>query len=162
MSFHRGYVLVALMVCLVGGGGAIVHPSAAVAQTRTPKPTRPNRRLGNNNFLQELNLTPQQTQKMQAIRGQYKDQIKQQNQALRQSQQALQGLMAGTASKEQVRSQYRQVAALRQQLAELHFSSILDIREVLTPDQRRKFADLMQRRQGQRNPAGAPAPEPGL
>lgn len=158
---RRISVFLALMLCVVGSAGEIVYSSSAAAQMVAQNPARPNRRPGKGNFLRELNLTPQQMQKMQAVREQYKGQIRQQNQALRQAQQTLQNLMAGTASKEQVRSQYRQVAALRQQLAELNFNSILEIREVLTPEQRRKFADLMQRRQGQQNPVGAP-PEPGL
>lgn len=50
-----------------------------------------------------------------------------------------------TASSE-VRRQHQQVQTLRQDLSDLRFESMLKMRNVLTPDQREEFAELMQER----------------
>lgn len=103
--------------------------------------------------MEELNLTQEQKQQLQAIQQQYKGQMNQQRQKLLQSQQELTNLMAGTASQSQIRDKYRQVDALRQQMGELNLESMLAMREVLTLEQRKRFAQLMQHRKGKyRNP----------
>jgi Spy/CpxP family protein refolding chaperone len=67
-------------------------------------------------IMQELNLTSEQTQKIQAIRTQYKDQIAQRHQAFLQAKRELKDLMIGTASEDQVREKHSQVEALEQQV----------------------------------------------
>ncbi|MCS6813504.1 MAG: Spy/CpxP family protein refolding chaperone [Cyanobacteria bacterium] len=97
-------------------------------------------------LLRELNLSPQQTRQIQAIRNRYQGQIEQRKRAVAEAQQQLRSLMSGDASADQLRQQFRQVQAARQELAELHFNSLLEMRAILTPEQRRKFADLVDRR----------------
>lgn len=101
---------------------------------------------GGDSYMQELNLTQEQKQQLKAIQQQYRGQMKQQRQELLQAQQELVDLMAGTASQSEIRDQYRQVGALRQQIGELQLESMLEMREVLAPVQRRRFAQLMQQR----------------
>lgn len=102
--------------------------------------------LGRPRLMQQLDLTPEQQQQLQSVRQQYASQISQQHQALRQAQQKLADMMAGTASDSEIRNQYRQVELLRQQVGELHLESMLAMRGVLTPEQRSRFAQLMEQR----------------
>jgi len=101
---------------------------------------------GDRGFMQQLNLTPEQRQKLVVIQRQYRGTLHQQRQKLFQAQQELSDLMAGTASQSQIREKYRQVEALRQQVGELNLESMLAMREVLTLEQRSRFAQVMQKR----------------
>lgn len=98
-------------------------------------------------IMQELNLTSEQTQKIQAIRTQYKDQIAQRHQAFLQAKRELKDLIIGTASEDQVREKHSQVEALEQQVREAKFDQMLAIRGVLTPEQRNQAAEIIQKRQ---------------
>lgn len=110
------------------------------------RPNRPPR--GMPRWIGELNLTPDQMQQMQAIRSRYQNQISQRAQALRQAESELQQLMASNADTNQIRTKHNQVQSLRQQLAQVRFESMLEMRQVLTPEQRRQLAQRMnQRRQ---------------
>lgn len=144
MSLSRVSVLMGLMLSL--GSAVALAPNSllpqAIAQNTTEQ-RRPNRDQAK---FQELNLTPEQTQQMQEIQNQYQDQIAQRRQAVRQARQELLELMAGTASASQVREKYRQVETLEQQVAQIRFDNMLAMREVLTPEQRRQFAERMQKR----------------
>jgi len=123
------------------------EPGPAQNTEEQPEQRRPERGPGRDKarLIQELNLTPEQTQRLQAIQNQYQEQVSQRRQAARQARQELFDLMAGTASESQVREKYRQVETLKQQAEDVKFSSLLAMREVLTPEQRRQFAERMQR-----------------
>jgi periplasmic protein CpxP/Spy len=139
-------LLVAFMLSL-GCASALAEPSAFGSETllaQQQQQQRPSQRQ--EGFLKELNLTPQQISRMQAIRNQSKAQISQRQQAARQAQQELRSLMSGTAPKSQIQDKFRQVQALRQQTAELQFNNLLEMREILTPEQRRKFSESMAKR----------------
>jgi Spy/CpxP family protein refolding chaperone len=58
--------------------------------------------------------------------------------------------MNSTASASQIRSKNQQVEELQQQLQKLRFESMLEMREVMTPEQRAKFVQLMQQRRQQK------------
>lgn len=103
---------------------------------------------GPERLFQALDLTPAQIREMRAIQQRYEPQLTQRRQALRQARQELSRLMAGDAPEAQIRAKFQQIEQLRQQQAAIHFESLLAMRSVLTPTQRRKFADLMQNRQG--------------
>jgi len=99
-------------------------------------------------LFQALDLTPAQIREIRAIQQRYAPQLAQRRQALRQAHQELNRLMAAETPPEQIRAKFQQVQQLRQQQAATHFESLLAMRSVLTPSQRRKFADWMQERQG--------------
>lgn len=146
MSLRRASVLAVLMLSL-GSAAAFVSPNFLLPQA-TAQNTEDQRspKRGKAQLLQELNLTPEQTQRIEAIQNQYRDQISQRKQAARQAEQELRDLLAGTASTEQIREKYRQVEALKQEAAQVRFDSTLAMRDVLTPEQRRQFAERMQNR----------------
>ena len=68
---------------------------------------------------------------------------------MRSKRQKLQEMMAGTATEKEIRSQHQQVVQLDQKMDNLRFESMLETRQVLTPEQRRQFAQLMERHRGQ-------------
>jgi periplasmic protein CpxP/Spy len=151
MSPRRLSILAAVLVAL-GGAVAIANPSslrfqplaqapASPSPTESTKPDHPMEP----GWLKELNLSADQLQKMRAIRSQYKDTISQGRQSVRQAKQELQALMAGDASDAQIREKYKQVKTLKQQVADAQFESMLATRNVLNPEQRRKFASQMQK-----------------
>ncbi|MEB3280785.1 MAG: Spy/CpxP family protein refolding chaperone [Lyngbya sp.] len=101
-------------------------------------------------LLEQLNATPEQKQKMQEIRAQYQDRISERKQLVRQAQQQLQELLSSNASDSQIRQQYDELMRLKQEMSKLQFEIILEVREVLTPEQRRQFADIMEQRRRNR------------
>ena len=145
----RPVLTIAVLIAL---GGAVVAttlqsvspPKGAIVQN-APAPQMKSSEMG---WLRDLDLSADQMQKIRSIRSQYKDRLTSQRQAAHQSQQELRSMMAGDATSDQIRTQYRQVQTLHQQMAETQFNSMLEMREVLTPPQRRKFAERMERRRG--------------
>ena len=101
-------------------------------------------------FMEELNLTTEQQEQIQAIREKYRPQMEERRETLRKEQEILQEMMTGNASRDAILRQHQKVASLRQELGNLRFQSMLDTREVLTEEQRQKFAQMMEERRGQR------------
>ncbi|MEL7035718.1 MAG: Spy/CpxP family protein refolding chaperone [Cyanobacteria bacterium J06592_8] len=101
-------------------------------------------------LLEQLKATPEQKQKMENIRAQYQEQISQHQQLVRQAQQQLHELLSSNASQSQIRQKYQELTRLQQDMSQLHFEIILEVREVLTPEQRREFADILERRRQNR------------
>jgi Spy/CpxP family protein refolding chaperone len=144
MSLRRVSVLAVLMLSL-GSAIAFANPNSPLPQVIAQTPEQQRRPIRDKSqLIQELNLTPEQSQQIQTIQNQYREQISQRRQALRQARQELLDLMAGTAAESQIREKYRQVATLQQQVSDNRFDSMLAMREVLTPEQRRQFAERMQ------------------
>ena len=152
LTLRRVGAIVALLIAL---GGAIAlreshqadantEPSLLMADPSAQDAPFPQKRgMG---WLRDLDLEPAQMQKIQAIRRQSRGQIDRQRQEIQQTQQELRSLMASDASTGQIREKYLQVKRVREKLADTQFNSLLEMRQVLTPDQRQKFAERMQRR----------------
>lgn len=60
--------------------------------------------------------------------------------------------MHSNTSAEELRNQHEQVQELHQEMGNLRFESMLEMREVLTAEQREQFAELMQERPENRGP----------
>ncbi|MFN4066703.1 MAG: Spy/CpxP family protein refolding chaperone [Thermosynechococcus sp.] len=135
--------LAALLVC------SALSPLVAIAPSTFADPGYGGPRWGAN--LENLNLTPEQRQRLQAVRQQYQGQMEQTRNQLRTAKQELRQMMSGNASEDQIRSKHQQVRQLENQLASLRFESMLAMRGILTPQQRQALATQMQqRRQGNR------------
>ncbi len=146
----RHLSILAAVVVLLGGAVAIANPLLRfqpIAQTSAPSPSPNDSGSKEPGWLKELNLSADQVQKMRAIRTQYQGKINQGRQSVRQSKQELQTLMAGDATETQIRDKYNQLKVLKQQVADAQFESMLATRNVLNPDQRRKFANRLLKRQ---------------
>jgi hypothetical protein len=110
---------------------------------------------GRDELMKQLNLSSQQQQQLTAIRQKYQGQMKQLHEQLRQNQDELKTMMNGTDPSDIILAKHNQVMGLRQQLDKLRFQSMLESRDVLNPDQRKQFAQLMdQRRENWRNKKG--------
>ncbi|MCL1472335.1 Spy/CpxP family protein refolding chaperone [Argonema antarcticum] len=162
MFLNRASTIAALTLS-IGSAAVFINPNPWLSQqsiAQDVNPTnRPDRQMPR--WIQELNLSQAQIQRIQQIHNQYKDRMSQSVQSLRQAQQELQTMMASTASQDQLRDKHRQVEAIDQQVRELRFESMLAMREVLTPEQRRQFAQRMQnQRRGMRNRPGNRGPMP--
>jgi periplasmic protein CpxP/Spy len=101
-------------------------------------------------LFQNLNLTPDQTQKLKSIRQQYKDPIREQQRNLREARQAMQQMIGSNTPAATVLSKFQEVQQMQQSLNQLRFKSLLAMREVLTPAQRQQLAQQMMNRQAER------------
>ncbi|MBW4439719.1 MAG: Spy/CpxP family protein refolding chaperone [Plectolyngbya sp. WJT66-NPBG17] len=152
---RRVAIVVASTVMVLVGSAAVLRAvdfrqaqsNDAIAQAPDrPAPNRSGR--GEMGLMRELNLSADQMTKIQQIRTRYRDELKSDRDAARQAQQELRTLMAGTATDNQIREKFRQVKDLRAKAADAQFNSMLEIRNVLSPEQRQKFADRMEKQRG--------------
>ncbi|MGG6270315.1 Spy/CpxP family protein refolding chaperone [Leptolyngbya sp. AN03gr2] len=148
---RRVAIVVASTVLIVVGSAAVLRAidfrqsNDVIAQAPSPR-DRPGR--GEMGLLRELNLSADQMSRIQQIRSRYRDQMKSDRDAARQAQQELRTLMAGSANDDQIREKFRQVKELRTKVADAQFNSMLEVRNVLTPEQRQRFAQRMEQRRG--------------
>ncbi|VEP13046.1 P pilus assembly/Cpx signaling pathway, periplasmic inhibitor/zinc-resistance associated protein (fragment) [Hyella patelloides LEGE 07179] len=110
-------------------------------------------------LLQQLDLTSEQSQQIEAIREQSRtenDTLYQEMQANRSQMRShraspwARSLFTDDASSEQLRQQHQKIPDLSQQLGDRRFEMMLQVREVLTPEQRTQMATLMSQYQGRR------------
>ena len=152
MLLRRVSILAALMLVL-GGTAAYAVPDPLLNQTVAQRPggqrERGGPRSGGARLMEELNLSTDQRQEIEEIRNEYQDRLQGRGQELRQAQEQLRELMLSIASDGDLRGQHNRILDLRQDMAELHFEQMLEIRGVLTDEQRREFLQLMQERRQQ-------------
>ena len=94
-------------------------------------------------FFQQLDLTPEQQQQIQQIHQRYQQQVLKKKQTISRLQQQLSDMMVGTEPIELLRAKNQQLNVLRQEMGTLRFESMLATREILTPQQRQKFRELV-------------------
>ena len=94
-------------------------------------------------LFQQLNLTEEQHQQIKQIHRQYKQQIIRKKNTIAKLQQQLSDMMVGNESVEVLRAKNQQLSLLRQEIGTLRFESMLATREILTPQQRQKFRELV-------------------
>lgn len=104
--------------------------------------------MGGMPWVDELNLSTEQTEQIRTIRDQARTDTTELRQQLWAAHQEMRTLMASDASADQLRSQHQEVQDLMQQLGDEHFDTMLEIRDVLTPEQRAQLAELQQQRRG--------------
>ncbi|WP_019503988.1 Spy/CpxP family protein refolding chaperone [Pleurocapsa sp. PCC 7319] len=106
------------------------------------------RGAGMKKLFQQLDLTSEQSQQIEAIQEQFKTDNETLRQQMQTQHQEMRSLMASDATSEQLRAQHQQVQDLHQQLGNNRFETMLQVREVLTPEQRTQMAELMEQHQG--------------
>lgn len=121
-----------------------------VAQYHSPGAKRMGRGEGMSKMLEQLNLTPEQSEQIETI----KTESRAQNDALHQDMETIReemrSLLASDASVEQLREQHQRMQEVHQKLSDNRFETMLQIREVLTPEQRSQMADLMSEKRTRR------------
>ena len=94
-------------------------------------------------LFQQLDLTPEQQQQIKQIHRRYGQQMLKKKQTISRLQQQLSDMMVGTEPIELLRAKNQQLNVLRQEMGTLRFESMLATREILTPQQRQKFRELV-------------------
>lgn len=97
-------------------------------------------------FLEKLNLTENQKRQIEAIHKKYQGQIENRRITLYTAHQELHEMMVGISSNTQIRAQHRKISSLREELGDLRFERTLEIRGLLTPEQRAQLGDMVQAR----------------
>jgi protein CpxP len=148
MSFRSLIALSALTFILSTGVSSAepLNPNAGPGARPNQGPMTQNSGGFGGGFMQQLNLNSEQQQQLQGIRAKYQDQIEQQRAAMETARQQLGELMASDASVERLRSQHNEVMRLQQEMANLRFESMLETRQVLTPEQRQELSQRVQER----------------
>lgn len=119
-------------------------PPAAVPMPKTAP--APKARPAITGKLAELNLSAEQTQQIIDIRRQWKpDAEKRLKEDFAFLKQNLAQAMADNSSGEEVRRRFELMQRKYLELQTMKFEKLLRIREVLTPEQRKKFAELRSR-----------------
>jgi hypothetical protein len=113
---------------------------AAIAQPSAPLPMESGR------ILRQLNLTDSQLLEIRSLRQKHQQELQPLHQKLRQQKQELQTMLSSNATPVQLRAKYQEIGNLRQQISRLQFEQTLAIREVLTPEQRTRLAEILRSR----------------
>ena len=95
---------------------------------------------------QELGLTPEQQTQISQIRDDFSVRGRELKEEMKTNRQELHSLLSSDASNNQLRSKHQQLQKLYQQAGNAKFEMMLDIREVLTPEQRTKLMELRSQR----------------
>ena len=101
-------------------------------------------------FLQQLDLSSEQSQKIDEIREESQTENETLYGEIKTNHEQMRSLFANDSDSEQLRQQYQKIKDLREQLADNRFEMVLQVREVLTPEQRNKMSELMVEHQGRR------------
>ena len=97
-------------------------------------------------LVKKLNLTIEQQQQIERIRRQYQKNILHQKKELESLKKQLTQMMAGKNAVSEIRAKNQELVLLRQEIEKLRFESMLATREILTPEQRQKFLEIIQSR----------------
>jgi len=156
----------ALVLTAVASSAVVAAPDTSQPPTRlaqaTPPPSGQRTRGKRGDMLQQLNLTDAQKKQMSAIRQKYKGQMQTLRGDMRSAQDKLAQLMAGSGSDSAIRAQHQKVEGLRDKLSALRFESMLEMRKVMTPEQRTQFQQMIHAQRGHhRGPSGGPGNGPG-
>lgn len=101
--------------------------------------------LPSGKMLKQLNLSPEQLQKLKTIRDRNPNRMRELAQQLRQANKELRNLLVSTESSDAIRAKHTQVLSLQQELQKQHFERMLSMREILTPQQRSQLNEIMQK-----------------
>ncbi len=117
-----------------------------IAQHRVKHGRKHGREGGLKKLLKQLNLTTEQSQKIETIQEETRSEKETLRQQLQTKRQELRSLLASDSTPEQLREQHQQLQTIHQKLASNRLETMLQVREILTPEQRTQMAELMAQR----------------
>ena len=150
--FVQKLSILSVLLLVFGSGTALANtPNFASSNVEDSNhiqlaQNRPRRGQQGRGLAEALNLTDDQQQQIQSIRQSYGSQIQQKRQTLQTLRQELNDLYVTNASAEQLRDKQRELSQLREEINNLNFESFIEIREILTLEQRQQFRDFMEQR----------------
>ncbi|NJM00241.1 MAG: periplasmic heavy metal sensor [Synechococcaceae cyanobacterium RM1_1_27] len=101
------------------------------------------------NWLVQLDLSDAQLRRIQGIRNTHQPRLLEAKQDLREARLELGSLLTGDATAEAIREQHNAVRLLDEEVRDLRFESVLQIREVLNPAQRQELGTMLEQRLSQ-------------
>ncbi|MEL6579665.1 MAG: Spy/CpxP family protein refolding chaperone [Cyanobacteria bacterium J06621_12] len=104
-----------------------------------------------NRLLQQLDLTAEQSQQIESIKEESKANAQELKDQLEAQDRGMKSLLTSDATTEQIREEYQQAQSVHQQLSDNRFETMLQIREVLTSEQRARAAELIESRRQRRS-----------
>jgi Spy/CpxP family protein refolding chaperone len=117
-----------------------------IAQVSAPNPDEetPPKKHRDFKWLSSLNLTGEQKEEIKTIKQQAQEDRDNLEPELKAAKEKMRSLFDGNATIDELRVQHQQLESLEQQARNQRFETMLQIREVLTPEQRTKLAELRQ------------------
>lgn len=101
-------------------------------------------------LIDKLDLSNDQKRKIQTIRNRYRSQMNSKRTAIQRANETMKNLMQNSnTSRRQLENQHRTISSLRQDLANLHFQQMMDIRDELTPAQRAEIRQHLAQKKAQ-------------
>lgn len=97
-------------------------------------------------LLQQLDLTSEQSQQIETIKERSQSEMEGLKEQLQTQKQAMKSLLSSDAAAEEIREQHLVAQNLHQQLDSNRFETMLEIREVLTAEQRAEMAEIIESR----------------
>ncbi|WP_036480067.1 Spy/CpxP family protein refolding chaperone [Myxosarcina sp. GI1] len=120
--------------------------SMKIAQARPKHGKRHGRGDRLEKLQEQLDLSTEQRRQIEQIEQQSETETEDLRQQLEEAHQQMQTLLSSDASTDELRQQHQQMQELHQQLDNNRFETKLQVREILTPEQRTQLAETMQRR----------------
>ena len=105
---------------------------------------------GMNKFLDQLDLTDEQSTQIEAIHERYRSTNEQSHQELREAREEMRSLLSSDANPNQLRQKHLAIQSLQQKMGNNRFEAMLEVREILTPEQRQQMADMTAQYGGRR------------
>lgn len=134
-------------------GQSTLTTSKLIAQNPDHRPSefaRKGRGYRMERLWQQLDLTPEQSEQIETIQQQSQADTEPLRQEFQQAHAQMRSLLAGNANSDELRQQHQQIQTLHQQLGNQRFETMLQVREILTPEQRSSWAELSQKHHGRR------------
>ncbi|MDJ0706811.1 MAG: Spy/CpxP family protein refolding chaperone [Leptolyngbyaceae cyanobacterium MO_188.B28] len=101
-------------------------------------------------WLQSLDLSDEQMQQIRAIYQQSRGETSSLRQQIHEKRERMYSLLTSEADSEQIIEIHQQVQTLQQELENQRFTALLEVRNVLTPEQRVQVAETLQQYREQR------------
>ncbi len=146
---RRALIGLALSLTLIGSQAARADQIQALPSTPPAAPGGPGyggpRGHGGGQLHQifaQLDLTPDQKAQLKALRHQKEGQNRQLHQEMKEAKRAFAAGMQGNDSDDAMRSLHKALAEKREQIAQVKFEELLDVRRILNADQKAKFGQL--------------------
>jgi len=102
-------------------------------------------------WLQSLDLSDQQMARIREIYQQSRGETSSLRQQLREERERMYSLLTSDVGSDQILQIHQQVQSLQQELENQRFEAMLEVREVLTPEQRVQVAESIRQYQGRRS-----------
>ena len=101
-------------------------------------------------FLNRLDLSEEQSTQIKAIYRRHYQINQEYRQELREAKEEMGSLLTSEANPNRIRQKHREIQSLNQELGNSRFEALLEVREVLTREQRQEIADMMAEYRGRR------------